>query len=272
MGVRWSSLFFSGYAKYLLLDKRNQPHTFYLFTNRTFEAGGQHKHFIIMKTNSEIRQESLAVLKGNWGSGVGATLLYAVICYAAIFAGIAIATIIGVVSGTQEPAMLNLITQLATLAVSIFVIYPVAFGLMTMFLPFVRSEHKLSATGFGYAFKAPYYKKAVGVYFLTYIFTLLWMLLLIVPGIIKALSYALAPYILADNPQLSANQAIEQSMKMMKGHKMKLFFIYLGYLGFALLSIVGLGIPLLWVMPYYLTVFAKFYEEVKSEYNATTAE
>lgn len=211
-------------------------------------------------------------MKGNWGAGVGATLLYAVICYAAIFASIAIATIIGIVSGAQEPAIINLITQLATFAVSLLVLYPIAFGLMTMFLPFVRGEHKLIATGFSYAFKAPYYKKSIGVYLLIYIFTFLWTLLLFVPGIIKALSYSLAPYILADNPELTANQAIEQSMKMMKGHKMKLFLIYLGYLGFALLSIVGLCIPLLWIMPYYFTVFAMFYEEVKSEYNATATE
>lgn len=225
-----------------------------------------------MKTNSEIRQAALAVLKGNWGPGVGATLLYAIVCYAAIFIGVAIATVIATTSGIQGETMTSLITQLATLVVSLFVIYPVAFGLTTMFLPFVRGEHKLCTTGFIFAFKAPYYKKSVGVYLLSYIFTLLWMLLLIVPGIIKSLSYSLAPYILADNPQLSANQAIEQSMKMMKGHKMDLFLIWLGYFGFALLSIIGLCIPLLWIMPYYFTVFAKFYEEVKSEYNATSAE
>ncbi len=219
-----------------------------------------------MKTNSEIRQESLALLKGNWGAGVGATLLYCIACFVAIFVTMTIASIVAY--GAESPETTSLITQLASLLVSIFFIYPIAMGMMTMFLPFVRGEKPLQAGGLFYTLKAPYYKKSIGVYLLMYIFTFLWALLLFIPGIIKALSYSLAPYILADNPELTANQAIEQSMKMMKGHKMKLFLIYLGYLGFALLSIVGLCIPLLWLMPYYLTVFAKFYEEVKSEYNA----
>ena len=222
-----------------------------------------------MKTNSEIRQESLALLKGNWGAGVGATLLYGITCFVAIFIVLLIMTVFRTPTSPENVQITSLLTQIASSVVTIFIIYPIAFGLMTMFLPFVRGEKPLQAGGLFYSLKAPYYGKAIGVYLLTYIFTLLWTLLLIIPGIIKALSYSLAPYILADNHELTANQAIEQSMKMMKGHKAKLFLIYLGYLGFALLSIVGLCIPLLWLMPYYLTVFAKFYEEVKSNYTET---
>ena len=96
------------------------------------------------------------------------------------------------------------------------------------------------------------------------IYTFLWALLLVVPGIIKSLSYALAPYILADNPELKADEAINRSMEMMKGHKMDLFLIILGYVGLALLSLIALGIPLLWLYPYYQVVLAKFYEEVKA--------
>lgn len=225
-----------------------------------------------MKTNSEIRQESLALLRGNWGAGVGATLLYCIICFGALFAAGIIAAILGCPSSVEDPQVSTLIAQIISIVVSIFIFYPVAFGLMTMFLPFVRGEKALRAGEIAYAFKSPFYRKSIGVYLLIGIFTYLWTLLLIIPGIIKALSYSLAPYILAENPELTANQAIEQSMKMMKGHKMKLFLIYLGYLGFALLSIVGLCIPLLWILPYYFTVFAKFYEEVKSEYNATATE
>jgi uncharacterized membrane protein len=187
----------------------------------------------------------------------------------AIFIAMIIASIVAYGASSETT---SLITQLASSLVSIFFIGPVAIGMMTMFSPFVRGEEPLQAGGLFYTLKAPYYKKSVGVYLLMYIFTFLWTLLLIVPGIIKSLSYMLAPYILAENPEMTANQAIEKSMKMMKGHKMDLFLIYLGYLGFSLLSIVGLCIPLLWIMPYYFTVFAKFYEEVKSEYNATATE
>ena len=225
-----------------------------------------------MKTNSEIRQESLALLRGNWGAGVGATLLYCIVSFTAMMIVMAIASTVQIAYCAESQPAASLVIQLASSLVSIFFVGPVAVGMMTMFLPFVRGEKPLQAGGFFYTLKAPYYKKSVGVYLLIYIFTALWTLLLIIPGIIKALSYSLAPYILAENPEMTANQAIEKSMKMMKGHKMDLFLIYLGYLGFSLLSIVGLCIPLLWIMPYYFTVFAKFYEEVKSEYNATAIE
>ena len=103
------------------------------------------------------------------------------------------------------------------------------------------------------------------------LFTALWTMLFIIPGIIKSLSYALAPYILADNPELSANEAIDESIAMMKGHKADLFLIQLGYAALAILSLLALGIPLLWLDPYYKVVYAKFYEEVKAEYNGTIA-
>ncbi len=74
--------------------------------------------------------------------------------------------------------------------------------------------------------------------FLQTLYTILWMLLLIVPGIIKALSYALTPYILKDNPELKNNGAIELSMAMMQGYKLELFILQLKYIGLCLLSIL----------------------------------
>ena len=244
--------------------------TLFVFTNRLLGAERQ-LNFTTMKENSEIRQESLALLKGNWGAGVGATLLYGITCFVAIFIAMLIVSLFKTPTSPEDVQTTSLLTQIASMVVTIFIIYPIAFGLMTMFLPFVRGEKPLQAGGLFYSLKAPYYGKSIGVYLLTYIFTLLWTLLLIIPGIIKSLSYSLAPYILAENPELTANQAIELSMKMMKGHKAKLFLIWLGYCGFALLSIAALCIPLLWLLPYYFTVFAKFYEEVKSDYNAAAA-
>ena len=66
------------------------------------------------------------------------------------------------------------------------------------------------------------------------IYTFLWSLLLIIPGVIKGLSYSMTPFILTDKPELSANEAIELSMKMMDGHKMDLFVLLLIFsIGFA---------------------------------------
>ena len=214
-----------------------------------------------MKTNSQIRQESLVSMRGNWGSAVVVTIVYLMIIFAGSFVAALLGEVVGapVDSGVQE--LLNLL-------VSIFVVYPMSFSLAKLFLGFVRGEQQLYVGGVFSAFKAPCYGKSVGLYLLISIYTFLWALLLIVPGIIKSLAYSLAPYILADNPELTADQAINRSMAMMKGHKMDLFLMVLGYVGFGLLSLLALGIPLLWLHPYYQTVMAKFYEDIKSEQTA----
>lgn len=97
-------------------------------------------------------------------------------------------------------------------------------------------------------------------------YTLLWSLLLIIPGIVKACSYAMTPYILYDNPKLQGNAAIELSMRMMRGHKMKLCVLYLSFIGWFLLCILTLGIGFLWLKPYVQASKAAFYEDVKEEY------
>jgi uncharacterized membrane protein len=102
---------------------------------------------------------------------------------------------------------------------------------------------------------------------LVYLYTALWTLLLIVPGIVKGLAYSLTPFIVKDNPQLSPNQAINLSMKMMKGHKFDLFYLYLSFIGWIFLAILTLGIGLLWVIPYMQTSMAAFYLDVKNDYN-----
>ena len=103
--------------------------------------------------------------------------------------------------------------------------------------------------------------------FLQTLYTMLWMLLLIVPGIIKSLSYALTPYILKDYPELKNNQPIELSMAMMQGYKLELFILQLKYIGLCLLSILTLGIAYLWSAPFYSAAMVNFYEEVKKAYN-----
>ena len=219
-----------------------------------------------MKTNAQIRQETLSSMKGNWGSGMAVVVVYVLIAIVIS----CIATSLGELFITGVDPLSKSLSELSAQFVSgimnLLLVYPMEFAVMMMFLAFIRGEQSLTVGGVFKAFNSKYYGKSVGVLWLAHIFTFLWALLLIVPGIIKGLSYSLAPYILADNMELTANEAIEKSMKMMKGHKMQLFLILLGYAGFALLSVVALCIPLLWLTPYYQSVMAKFYEEVKSGY------
>ena len=219
-----------------------------------------------MKTNSEIRGEARSLMSGNWGSAVAIAFVYFIIVGGASFA----AAFIGTIADQQINDTHGMITRVLDLLTNLFILYPFAFSLVLLFIGFVRGEDKLSVGGLFKAFKSPHYFNSIGVYFLMGLFTALWTMLFIIPGIVKSLSYALAPYILADNPELSANEAIDESIAMMDGHKMDLFLMQLGYAALAMLSLLALGIPLLWLDPYYKVVYAKFYEEVKNEYNVAT--
>ncbi|MBQ7322267.1 MAG: DUF975 family protein [Clostridia bacterium] len=95
------------------------------------------------------------------------------------------------------------------------------------------------------------------------LFTFLWALLLIIPGIVKSYSYAMTYYILADHPEMSPTEAITKSREMMKGNKWRLFCLDFSFIGWYLLSILTLGILLLWIDPYHMMAHAAFYESLK---------
>ena len=103
------------------------------------------------------------------------------------------------------------------------------------------------------------------------VFIFLWSLLLIIPGIIKSYSYAMTPYILVDKPELSANEAIEESMRLMSGHKFDLFYLQLSFIGWFILALLTAGIGFLWLTPYYNSTVASFYLSLKAEDEAKVA-
>lgn len=101
------------------------------------------------------------------------------------------------------------------------------------------------------------------------IFTFLWTWLLIIPGIIKAYSYSMTPYIVKDmvasGKQVGATDGINASKELMKGHKMALFIFDLSFLGWNILAAITCGIGYLWVTPYYQTAKANFYRHIAGD-------
>lgn len=96
------------------------------------------------------------------------------------------------------------------------------------------------------------------------IFITLWTMLLIIPGIIKSYSYRMVPYILADRPELSATETIALSKDMMNGHKWNAFILDLSFIGWALLSIITLGlVGIFWYNPYKYNTDAALYLAIK---------
>ena len=98
---------------------------------------------------------------------------------------------------------------------------------------------------------------------LVVVFTFLWSLLFVIPGIVKGYSYALTPYILIDDPQISIRDAVRKSQRMMSGQKFNLFYLQLSFIGWWILSILTGGIGFLWLIPYYTTSMAVFYRNLR---------
>ena len=153
-----------------------------------------------------------------------------------------------------------------SILISLFVLIPLGYGFNIAILNFKRTGESVRIEQLFDGFKD--YSRVALTNILSTIYIFLWTILLIVPGIIKSISYSQTNYILKDNPELKNNAAIELSRAMMKGHKFDYFCLMLSFIGWILLSILTLGIGLLWVSPYISTASAHFYEHVKEDYES----
>ena len=136
------------------------------------------------------------------------------------------------------------------------------FGKKMFFLTVYNSEKK----DIGYMFSEGIrnYGHKLGGYLWSVLFTFLWSLLFIIPGIIKSFSYAMTPYLLSEYDNIPARDALKVSMRMMKGNKGRLFVLYLSFIGWDILSILTLGIlNIFLVRPYKETALSGFYQELK---------
>lgn len=145
---------------------------------------------------------------------------------------------------------------------SILVEGPLALGLAVCLLGISRKEDvRLERLFSGFNNFVP----ALLLNILMYVFIFLWSLLLVIPGLIKSYSYAMSNFILADNPTLSANDAITASRKMMDGNKWRLFCLDFSFIGWYLLCGLTFGLLTFFVEPYHQAARAEFYESIRGE-------
>ena len=127
-----------------------------------------------------------------------------------------------------------------------------------------NSEHKTRIAWIIDGFRNGAYLRNVVTIFLRDLYTLLWMLCLIIPGIVKSYEYKMIPYILAENPRISRKRAFEISKNMMDGEKWNAFVLDLSFIGWNLLSTITFGIVgVLYVNPYVNTTWAEFYKVMR---------
>ena len=190
-----------------------------------------------MKTRAELKEMAKQQIKGNIGMLFVITL------------------IIGVISGAA-----GAIPPLA-LAVSIIVTPAFSISIIRVYQELARNGKKPEAKDafagfddFWTGFKA---------LFLVGLFTFLWSLLFIIPGIIKSFSYSQTMMIVAENKGIGAREAINRSKAMMDGRKMDYFVLGLSFIGWGLLCCITLGIAYIWVGPYMQATMVNFYNDIK---------
>lgn len=166
-----------------------------------------------------------------------------------------ISLIIGVISGG-----LGAIPVVGSVA-SIVVSAAFTLSMAIIYINVVKGQHPTVGDAFS-GFNDLW--SAFKVTFLTGLFTTLWSLLFVIPGIIKAIAYSMAPYILAENPGKPALECIEESKRMTQGHKMELFVLSLSFIGWALLCGITFGIAYIWVGPYMQATFVNAYYKLKN--------
>ncbi len=191
---------------------------------------------VFIKENSELRGTAREQLNGNWGIAI-------LICLVSTIIGVGISFI-----------------PYVKFVLPILISGPLALGVIECFLNLVRNE-PFNVENMFDGFRN--FLSAFLLQLLMWIFIILWMLLLIIPGIIASLRYSMSFYILSDNPEIKPMAAIRQSKKMMYGYKWKYLCLLLSFFGWFLLCILTIGIGLLWLIPYVRTTTANFYENLK---------
>lgn len=193
----------------------------------------------------ELKSEAKNLLKGKWKISI-----LAIIIFTSISIGINSFHAIG-------PIVALLFYPFFTL------------GLITFFLKISRNEEVEIETLFP---KFSLFWKAAGLSFIVGLFSALWSLLLIIPGIIASLSYSMVFYILIDNPEIKILDAIKESKRITNGYKMDILILNLSFIGWALLSCLTLGIGFLFLRPYVHTTNAILYTKLKNNSLVTKKE
>ena len=200
-----------------------------------------------MENNQYYKNRALASLDGKWSTGVIAAVIYLLIS--------------GCV-GQGASMFVDVSTGYGISGFWYLLCLPLEWGVTIYFLNLIRDED------IAYERLFDGYKDFIRIFlagFLVNVCVFFGMLLLIVPGVILALMFAQTEYILKDDPQISAADAMRKSAEMMRGHKMDLFWLMLSFIGWAILACLTLGLGFIFLVPYFHSTMAHYYEDLKAE-------
>ena len=160
--------------------------------------------------------------------------------------------------------LIDLFIWVVATALNIFLFNPLKVGKNAYY---IRQREDCGKFGnLGIAFMKGKYKGTIKTIFLRDLYLWLWSLLFVIPGLIKAYSYRMVPYIIKDEPDLSAKEVLQRSKEMMRGHKWHAFILDLSFLGWIILAVLTLGVlSFFWVDPYIKSTDAALYSVLKGE-------
>jgi hypothetical protein len=150
-----------------------------------------------------------------------------------------------------------IIVTLLALAFRIFLGYALEVGGRKYFVQ--AAQNDISMDYLGYAFKKDRYLNVIKAMLWKALRNFLWYLALIIPGIIKSYAYRMVPYIMADNPNMKYDRALELSKQMTDGQKLDMFVLDLSFLGWILLGLVACCVGVIFVTPYINSTNAELY-------------
>ena len=218
-------------------------------------------------TSSELRAIARRNLEGTWGISVGVALV------AALLGGLIVGTGSNINFNLNEDTVRNLppifwtvLLPLASLAGLLGLVSFILGGTVELgYAKFLLNQYDKKELLFSDLFSQfERFGTGFAQKFLRTLFTVLWSLLFIIPGIVKGLSYAMTPFILEEHPEMTASEAIKASMRLMDGHKMDLFILGLTFIGWSLLACLTMGIGFLFLNPYMNAAYAAFYRSIST--------
>ncbi|MFT8322069.1 MAG: DUF975 family protein [Bacillus sp. (in: firmicutes)] len=208
---------------------------------------------------SEIKREARLHLSGNWGKGV--LLTFIVFLINAILPMIVEVPLSGGFSNWILQDETPIGASFASWIISL-ILMPLSIAVTWFYLAVVREELPKIENVFIIYTDIKKALKLIWASILQGIFLFLWLLLFIIPAIIKGIAYSQTFFLLKDHPEYSVLEAITESRKRMYGYRWKYFLLNLSFIGWGILGLITIGIGFLWLVPYMSTSLATFYNEL----------
>lgn len=209
-----------------------------------------------MWTREELKSKAKIDLKGKWLKSVLVIVIIAILS----------ALVLPVIRSGMNGDEVNPFWFLMMVLLGIFVLSPMQVGIWYYFINNTKNKEEYKDIFMPFSNS---YINVIITQLLMGIYTMLWSLLFVIPGIIKSYEYRMIPFIIAENPGISYKEAFKLSKEMTMGNKMKMFVLDLSFIGWAILGILAFGVGAIFVDVYVMATYTRLYLDLKEKVSNT---